>query len=87
MEENSDEMELIKQVSMLESIAKRKMSKEAISRYGNIKIAHPETAIKAIAAIAQAVQLGQVKEILSDDDFKSILFEIQNNKKEFRLKK
>jgi DNA-binding TFAR19-related protein (PDSD5 family) len=73
-------------VTVLENTAKKFMSKEAISRYGNLKMAHPETAIKAIAAIAQAAQLGQVKEKIQDREFKSLLIEIQKGKKTFQFK-
>ena len=75
------------QISAIEAIAKQFMSKEAISRYGALKIAHPETAVKAIAFIAQAVQLGQIKEKIKDEDFKMILTEIKEGKIKFTLKK
>jgi len=72
--------QLNQQLSMLEAMAKQFMSKEAISRYGNLKIAHLEIAVKAIAFIAQAVQLGHIKEKLSDEQFKQLLYQIQNGK-------
>lgn len=75
------------QLSIIESVAKQFMSKEAISRYGAVKMAHPETAVKAIAFIAQAAQLGHIKEKLSDDDFKSILNEIKEGKTNFKFRK
>lgn len=81
------EQQLKQQLTVLESIAKQKMSKEAISRYGNLKIAHPEIAVKAIAFIAQAASTGQITETLTDNDFKAILQQIQEGKKEFRFKK
>ncbi|MBI5148186.1 hypothetical protein HZA33_00735 [Candidatus Pacearchaeota archaeon] len=78
--------ELQQQLAMLENIAKQYMTKEAISRYGNLKIAHQETAVKAIAFIAQAIQLGQIREKIDDKMLKEILKEIRE-KKEFRIKK
>ena len=63
------------------------MSKEAISRYGNLKVAHPEIAFRAIAIVAQAVISGQITEKLSDEEFKNILIGIQGGKKEFKFKK
>lgn len=75
------------QLSIIESVAKQFMSKEAISRYGAVKMAHPETAVKAIAFIAQAAQLGHIKEKLSDDDFKTILNEIKGGKTNFKFRK
>ena len=65
--------ELLKQVEILEKVAKQQMSKEAIARYGNLKSAHLEKAIQAITTIVQAIQAGQLQEPLSDDDFKLLL--------------
>jgi DNA-binding TFAR19-related protein (PDSD5 family) len=79
--------QLKQQLALIESVAKQKMSKEAISRYGNLKLAHPEIAVKAIAFIAQAASAGQINEKISDEDFKLILKSIQEGKKEFKFKK
>ena len=70
------ELELAKNLALIERIAKEKMSKEAISRYGSLKIAHPEKAVKAISLVAQAVQLGDIKNNLSDEEFKNLLMGI-----------
>ena len=72
--------QLKEQITMLESVAKQYMTKEAISRYGNLKIAHQETAIKAIAFIAQAIQLGHIREKITDEIFKEILKNIHQKK-------
>jgi DNA-binding TFAR19-related protein (PDSD5 family) len=76
-----------KQIEMLESISKQYLSKEAISRYGAVKMAHPETAFKAIAFIAQAIQLGHIKEKIDDNSFKIILQEVKAGKTNFKIKK
>lgn len=87
-EPNSEQLnQLTQQIFMLEKIAKTKMSKEAISRYGNLKVAHPETAIKAIAVIAQAVQTGQITNQIEDEEFKSLLLEIQKGKKTLNFRR
>lgn len=78
---------ITEQIILLEKIAKQYMSKEAIQRYGNLKIAHPETALKAIAIIAQAAQLGQIQGQIGDEEFKRLLLEIQKGKKNFTFKK
>ena len=71
-------MEFAKNLKMLENIAKPLMSKEAISRYGNLKVAHPDKAVKAISFIAQAIQLRKIKETVTDEQFKGLLMEINN---------
>jgi DNA-binding TFAR19-related protein (PDSD5 family) len=79
------ELEIAKNLKMLEDIAKSKMSGDAISRYGNLKIAHPELAIKAVSLIAQAIQSGKV-DTITDIQFKELLNELQE-KKSFKFKK
>ena len=86
--EQPDFNELMQQIALLESTAKKFMTKESIARYGNLKMAHPETAIKAIAMIAQAAQLGQLSMPITDMQFKELLLEIQHTqgKKQFNFK-
>lgn len=76
-EQMQAELELAKQLKIIENAAKIKMSKEAISRYGTLKIAHPEKAVKAISFIAQAVQEGKIQETITDAQFKELLMRIQ----------
>lgn len=83
--ENPSPEKLTEQVLAIENIAKKVMTKEAISRYGNLKMAHTELAIKAIAIIAQAIQTNQIKEKITDEQFKELLKEI-NQKKQFTFK-
>jgi DNA-binding TFAR19-related protein (PDSD5 family) len=85
MEDIQEELEIAKNLKTLEDLAKTKMSGDAISRYGNLKIAHPEMAIKAISLIAQAVQSGQV-DTITDIQFKELLRQLQE-KKSFNFKK
>lgn len=79
---------MMQQIALLETAAKKFMTKDAISRYGTLKVAHPETAIKAIAMIAQAAQLGQLSMPIDDVQFKELLLELQHTqgKKQFNLK-
>lgn len=83
--ELKQQIQLQQQIELLENIARQYMTKEAVSRYGNLKSAHPEKAIQAIVIIAQAVESGKLKEKLDDDQFKSLLQQITPEKKEFRL--
>ena len=80
-----EELELANNLRMIEEIAKSKMTREAISRYGNIKIAHPELAIKAISLVAQACQAGGI-DTITDIQFKELLNQIQD-KKNFKFRK
>lgn len=82
-----EQVQLQKQVALLETIVKQKMTKEAISRYGNLKSAHIEKAIQIIAILAQAIQQGQITEQITDEKFKSILKQLEPEKKEFKITK
>ena len=73
------------QIKVLEDTAKKKMTKEAISRYGNLKIAHPELAIKAVSLIAQASQTQEIG-MINDFHFKELLAQIQD-RKELRFRR
>jgi len=82
-----EQIQLQKQVAMLETVVKQKMTKEAISRYGNLKAAHPEKAIQIIAVLAQAIQQGQINEQITDEKFKILLKQLEPEKKEFKITK
>lgn len=84
-EELQEQLKLQQQVAMLEGLAKQSMSKEAVSRYGNLKAAHPELAIQVAAFIAQGVQMGKLREQISDEEFKEMLISFQQPKKEFKV--
>ena len=66
------ENELAHQVSQLESIVRTLLTKKALERFGNIKAAHPETAVKVLAVIGQAIQKGKISKI-DDAGLKEIL--------------
>ena len=61
-----------KQIQMLETMVKQHLSKEAITRYGNIKAAHPQKAMQIITIIAQLVEGGQIQEIINDEQGRPI---------------
>jgi DNA-binding TFAR19-related protein (PDSD5 family) len=78
------QMKLKQQVSQLEASAKLYLTPEAITRYGNIKSAHPEKALQVLLIIAQAVQSG-LNERISDDQLKLMLQQMSKPQKEFKF--
>ena len=82
-----EQIKLQQQITALENIAKRYMTNEAISRYGTLKSAHPELAIQVIAIIAQGVEMGQIQEKISDEQFKDLLMRIQKPKKDIKIQR
>lgn len=84
-QELNEQIQLQQQISLLENIAKKFLAREAIERYGTLKSAHPDIAVKAIAIIAQAAQQGQIKEQVTDETFKTILKQIQTPKRDTKV--
>jgi programmed cell death protein 5 len=68
----------------IEAYVRQHMSKEAVERFGNIKIAFPEKAEKALLIMATALQRGQIKHI--DDKILKTLLEKLQSKTEFKIR-
>lgn len=90
MENNQNEelnktFQLQKQVEALETLIKKYLDKNAITRYGNIKAAHPEKAMQVLAILAQLIQQGQIKQPISDDEFKALLMQLTQEKKQTKI--
>lgn len=88
MNENEAEerKKLQQKILEIESIAKAYMTQEAISRYGTLKSAHQEKALQAIALIAQLVSQKQIKEKITDQQFKQLLMRLEPEKRETKIK-
>lgn len=75
-ERNSAEAETAGQIEALEGAVKTHLSKEALQRYGTLKLAHPETAVRLIMALAQLIEAGRIKGMLSEEQLKGLLKQI-----------
>jgi len=82
--EQSEIAKLQQQMALIESQAKQYLDKDALSRFGNIKLADPQKAFQIAALIMQAAQSGQITQ-LNDEEFKNLLIQIQGQKKEFKF--
>lgn len=81
LEKAEEEQQLLEQFRALEEIAKGFMSKEALQRYSTVKLAHPETAAQLAVAIAQAVQTGKLRGMITDEQLKQALAALSKQKK------
>jgi DNA-binding TFAR19-related protein (PDSD5 family) len=75
------------QVELVENFAKRYLNKDALVRYSSLKSAFPEKAIQVAALIVQFVNNGMIKKVLTDEEFKSLLQEMENPKREFKIRR
>lgn len=83
--EVEEQMKVQQKFQQLETVAKQYLTKEAISRYGNLKAAHPDLAIQVVALIIQAAQSGQLKEKIDDKQLKQFLLQLNEPKREFKV--
>lgn len=86
--EDSEAQEKIKvqqQINALEAVAKQFMSSEAIMRYGSLKSAYQQKALQSLALIATLAKQGQIKEKISDAQYKSLLMRLDEPKRETKI--
>ncbi len=65
--------EAAQQIAALEEAVKPHLSREALQRYGTLKLAHPETAFRLAVAIARLIEAGRISGLLSEEQIISIL--------------
>ena len=72
------------QIQQLEDIVKQRLTKDALSRLGNIKAAHAEIYVNVLLILAQAIQQGQLKEV-DDNLLKEILKKLSPKKRDIKI--
>ena len=83
--EGEEQKKIQQKILEIESVAKKYMTQEAISRYGALKSAHLEKALQAIALIAQLASQNQIKEKINDDQFKDLLMRLEPKKRQTKI--
>ena len=67
-----------------EAVVKQVFTKDALSRYGNIKAAHPEKAIQVLVVLGQLIQQGKVNQI-NDAQLRELLKKLTPEKTDFKI--
>lgn len=81
-----EESAVQEQITALEQMIKSKMTKQALSRYGNIKTAHPQKAIQLLVVLGQLLQAGRI-DTINDEQLKDILLKLTPQKHDFKIKR
>ena len=84
MKEDQNE-QLKNQLEMLDRAAKQNMTREAVYRYGNVKVSNPEKAMHIATVILQLIQDGKINPPINDETLKELLLQITPEKKEFKM--
>tara|TARA_Y100000310_G_C20605678_1_gene775343 strand:- start:370 stop:630 length:261 start_codon:yes stop_codon:yes gene_type:complete len=79
--------EQAQKVAQLEMACKQKMTKDAVERYGNVKTAHPDKALKVLQIIGSGIQSGQLQEMIDGDQLKELLQRIDTPQREVTINK
>lgn len=80
----SEEQQAQQEIAQLELAVKQRMSKEALQRFGNIKVADPEKAVQLLVILAQLLQSGRLT-MIDDNNLRQILAQVTPKKKEFKI--
>ncbi len=80
-----EQKQIQQQIEQLEMLVKQFFTKEALERYGNLKSAHPEKAIKLLMIVGEAIQQGRVRKKISDSELKEILKKMEVPKRNFKI--
>ena len=70
------ELRFQQQIAALESAVKQRLTKDALQRYGTIKVAHPEKAMQLIIVISKLMESNPGYQV-SDNELKEILLRLQ----------
>ncbi len=82
-----NQQQMQEQIGQLESVVKNYLSKEALQRYGSLKLAHSEKAMNVLAVLTQLIQQGRIKGKLTDQQFKEILKKLEPKKHDINIKR
>lgn len=78
-----EETQLQQQINQVELIVKQRLTKEALSRLGNIKIAYPEKYIQLLSVLGQLISRVN---IVDDNMLKDILIKLEPKHK-FKIRR
>lgn len=82
-----EQAQLQQQIDAIESIVKQFLTKEALTRYGNLKIGHRDKALKLLVVLYQAIQKGQIQGMIDDLTLKKILGQLTPKQREIKIKR
>lgn len=80
-QDQNDNFEKIQQTQQMEDRVKQYLDKGALQRYSNIKLVNKEKSLQIITLLYQFISTGQIKEKLTDEQFKNLLMHLNQDKK------
>lgn len=82
-----EKAQIQQQVELMENTVKQFLTKEALTRYGNLKTAHSDKALQLLVILLQSIQKGQIQSKIDDATLKKILEQLTRQKKEIKIRR
>ncbi len=82
-----EESQAQQQIEAMEAIVKKLFTKEALVRYGSLKSAHQENALRLLMILFQAIQKNQIRSKIDDSTLKKILEQLTPQKRDIIIKR
>ena len=80
-----EQTQVQQQIEQMENIVKQFLTRDALTRYGNLKTVHQEKALQLLVVLFQAIQKGQIQKQIDDSTLKKILEQLTPKKKEIKI--
>ncbi len=80
------EKKLQEEIAQLESIVKAKLSRDALTRFGTVKAAHPDLALNLTLVLSNLIKQGRIVGQISDAQLKEFLRQL-SSRKDFKIKR
>ncbi|MFH1590985.1 MAG: DNA-binding protein [archaeon] len=81
-----NDAQFAQEVANLEAQIKRMMTKDAVQRYGTLKTAHPEKAVKVLVIIGRMVEKGQLT-VIDDEALKALLRQMEAPRRDISIRR
>jgi DNA-binding TFAR19-related protein (PDSD5 family) len=78
-QQQSEQKQIDHEIGQLEALVKKRLTGDAITRYGTIKLANPEKAMHLLGLLAQLIER-KPERIITDEELKKLLI-LLNQKK------
>lgn len=83
-QEADEEAAIMQQIQKMEDMVRPYLSKDALQRYSNLKLAHPEQAVKVLLVLMHGIQAGKLGAV-TDEQLKSLLRDFMPKRHETKI--
>ncbi|HIH42830.1 TPA: hypothetical protein HA246_04250 [Candidatus Woesearchaeota archaeon] len=86
-DQGNEEAQTVAKLQQLENLVKQVLTKEALQRYSNLKVGHPDKAMNLLMIIGSAIQSNQLnaEKKVTDEELKNLLMRLTPKKREVKI--